>query len=432
MSITIVNSNSARIDNGVFKVDRKFHVGMQAYAKGIREPLVSIHREAVGEEEMDLIEVPVSDLPYRVVTMKVDPARRPFPAEIPRLRDEISRSKLMYGCGFGSAEIARSVGVPYILILEYDLKTQITVYTADVKNIARRAVRTGRCVWQYRAGAVPDMRKAHSLHCNGYPIFDATRRYNPNSLLYLDSRMSRELIMSRDELMARLATRTRRPLRMLFSGRYERFKGTDDAVKVAVECLRRGLDMEMHFYGKGSLRGEMERIAAQAPPGRIHIHDAVPYTELVSTSRSFDLFVCCHIQNDPSCTYLESFGAGLPIVGYGNRMWQRLREASGAGLVAPIGRPEKVADDVQRLCADLDTLGAMAEKALTFAQAHCYESEFAKRIDALNEATSQQGHSTFNKNRWPLNRARASAAISSIIRKRRFITKKSAPQTGPS
>jgi glycosyltransferase involved in cell wall biosynthesis len=381
----MAHSNSARIDDGVFKVDRKFHVGMQAYAQKIRAPLITIHPEKqVGEATMDLVEVPVTQLPYRVMTVKVDRAQRPLPAEVPRLREEISEAALLYGGSLGSSEIARHFGVPYILILEYDLQTQITDASMKVNGRARRTVRAARIAWAYAISGIPDMRKAHSLHCNGYPIYDATRRYNRSSLLYLDSRMSEDSIISSEELAARLAT-PRRPLRLLFSGRYERMKGTDDAVRVAVECLRRGLDIEMHFYGQGSLRRQMERIAGQ-DAGRIFIHDAVPYPELVRLSRSFDVFVCCHIQSDPSCTYLESFGAGLPIVGYGNRMWKRLCEESRAGFVSPMGRPEKVADDVQRLLSDHATLSAMSERALAFAQLHRYENEFAKRIDALNEA----------------------------------------------
>jgi glycosyltransferase involved in cell wall biosynthesis len=251
--------------------------------------------------------------------------------------------------------------------------------------MARRAVRAARCAWKYATRAIADMRGAHSLHCNGYPIYEAARHHNANRLLYLDSRMSADMVMPREELAARLATRTKRPLRLLFSGRYERMKGADDALRVAVECLRRGLDIEMHCYGQGSLRGEMERIAAKAErPARIFINDAVPYTELVSISRTFDIFVCCHIQSDPSCTYLESFGAGLPVVGYGNRMWRRLCETSGAGYVSPIGRPEKAADNVARLLSHPEVLAAMSDKALAFARLHCFESEFRKRIDALN------------------------------------------------
>jgi colanic acid/amylovoran biosynthesis glycosyltransferase len=357
--------------------------------KQIRIPLTTVHPEMTpgGQATMDLIEVPCSELSYRVLAVKTDLAWRPLPFEIPRLRKQISGSRLVYGTGLGSSKIARDLGIPYILILEYDLQTQITAQTTQIKAKPRRYIRIARCVWRYAAEAIPEMRRAHSLHCNGYPIYDATRRYNANSLLYLDSRMSADMIISPDELADRLAKHGERPLRLLFSGRYEYMKGADDAVRVAVECLRRGLNIEMHFYGQGSLHDEMEKIAAQATKaGRIHINCAIPYTELVKISRSFDLFVCCHIQSDPSCTYLESFGAGLPIVGYANRMWSRLSPASGAGLASPMGHPEKVADDIERLLSNWDVISAMSEKARAFAGQHCFELEFRKRIDALNTA----------------------------------------------
>jgi glycosyltransferase involved in cell wall biosynthesis len=388
MMLTMVHSNPARIDKGVFKVDRKFYVGMQTYAEKIRMPLTTVHPEMSPDQAvMDVIEVPCSELSYRVMTVMTDPASRPLPSEVPRLREQISGSRLVYGTGLGSSAIARDAGVPYILVLEYDLQTQMTVSASQVSGAPRRFIRAAKCAWQYATHSISEMRGAHSLHCNGYPIYDATRRYNPNSLLYLDSRMVADLVMPREQLAARLAARAGRPLRLLFSGRYERTKGADDAVRVAVECLRRGLDIEMHCYGQGDLRGRMAEIAATAErPGRIFIHDAVPYTELATIARTFDLFVCCHIQSDPSCTYLESFGAGLPVVGYANRMWSRLRETSGAGFVSPMGSPDKVADDVERLLSNSDDVAAMSEKALAFAQQHCFELEFRKRIDALNSA----------------------------------------------
>ncbi len=387
----MVHSNPARIHNGVFSVDRKFLLGMKAYAQAIPAPLVTVHYERSPDAPtMDLNEVPLSELPYRVLILKVDRTQRPFPEEILRLREEIARGALVYSSEHIGAEIARDLGIPYILVLEYDLSTQLTVMTSDVGSAPRRAVRAARCVWNYLARSIPDMRGAHSLHCNGYPIYDATRRYNGSSLLYLDSRMSLDMIVPRRDLEARLAARAGRPLRLLYSGRYERMKGATDAVRVAVECLRRGVDIEMHFYGQGSLREDMDRIATQAPrPGRIHIHDAIPYPELVSISRTFDLFVCCHIQNDPSCTYLESFGCGLPIVGYGNRMWRRLSECSGAGLASRLGRPALVADDVQRLASDFQLLSNLSERAVAFAQEHYYESEFGKRTRGLSAAIAR-------------------------------------------
>lgn len=386
--LTMIHANSARIDGDMLTVDRKYHTGMQAYVEKVREPILSVHPESVpGQRTMDLVEIPLKQLGYRVMTLKTDLSLRPLPSEIGRLRDQIAQSRLLYGAYLGGAKLAHALGVPYILILEYDLQTHITVNTADVPNVARRAMRALRCVWNYATLSIPDMRRAYSLHCNGYPMFDASRKFNSNRLLFLDSRMSADLVIREDRLKARLSGRAGRPLRLLFSGRYEPMKGAGDAVRVAIECCKRGLDVEMHCYGQGSLRNEMERVACQATGNaRIQIHDAIPYPELVELSRTFDLFVCCHIQNDPSCTYLESFGSGLPVVGYGNRMWRRLSEESRVGFWSPLGQPRAVADDIQKLAFDFPLLAAMSERARKFASDHAFEREFKLRTDALNAA----------------------------------------------
>jgi colanic acid/amylovoran biosynthesis glycosyltransferase len=384
-NLVMVHSNTAKVESGVLNVDRKFHVGMLNYAKAIRSPLVTIHPANEGESIMDPVQIPITELPYQVMIIKMDRGARPLLTEVSRLEEVISKCKLVYGGGFGTQAMATRAGIGYISILEYDLQTQMTVATADIKNPVRRGIRLVRTARSY-LGQVSVMRGAHSLHCNGYPIYDVAQRYNSNTLMYLDSRMSEEMVIPEGALEARLNGR-KRPLKLLFSGRYERMKGTIDAVSVVAECLRRGLDVEMHFYGQGSLKAQMQRVASGFP-GKIFIHDAIRYTELVRLSREFDLFVCCHIQSDPSCTYLESFGAGLPIVGYANRMWKRLQQASGAGRASPMGRPGAVCDDIAELIANPSSLDTMSRNAREFAIAHCYEREFAKRTDALNEAVA--------------------------------------------
>ena len=386
MPLLMAHLNVARVENGRLQVDRKFLAGIQRYAERIRRPLITVHPEATGRTRiMDAVETPCSELAFEVMTVKVDGWGRTLPADIPRLRNAISRSDLVYGRGLGAPELARRLGVPYVLVLEYDLAAEVVATTSQTANPLRRASRAARCAWHHLTVEIPEMRRAHSLHCNGFPVYDAARRHNPSRLLFLDSRLSEDILISREQLAARLAGAAGRPLRLLYSGRYERMKGSDDAVRVGLECLRRGLDVEMHCYGHGNLRSEMEALAATAArPERILIHDSIPFPELVKTAQACDVFVCCHRQSDPSCTYLESLGAGLPIVGYDNAMWRSLREKSGAGYCSPIGNFEAVADAVERLASDHRTLAAMSAEARAFAEAHCYEREFARRIDALN------------------------------------------------
>lgn len=372
MTMVMIHANPAVVRDGLLKVDRKFHVGMLRYADLIHTPIVTVNPPlSDGQMIMDAIEVPTAALPYRISTT---------PTELP---DLIRGAALVYGSEniMHGGTIAREMGVPYIMVLEYDLHTQMTNNVGQVANVVRKNIRRARTALNYFR-SITEMRHAHSLHCNGYPIYDATRNYNPNRLLYLDSRMSADMLIGTREMEVRSTDRRDRPLRLLYSGRYEPLKGAVDAVKVGMECLRHGLNIEMHCYGQGSQKSQMKDVATDS---RIQIHDAIPYPELVKLSRTFDVFVCCHIQNDPSCTYLESFGAGLPIVGYDNRMWRGLLEASRAGFASPMGKPTKVVDDIARLIATRE-LDEMSARALEFAKKHTFEMEFRKRVDALTAA----------------------------------------------
>lgn len=388
MTVLMAHSNPARMENGRVEIDRKFLAGMQGYAERINAPLITAHPELARDRVlMDPVEVACADLPFRIMTVKVDGWGRTLPADKPRLREEILRSQLVYGDGLGALMMARILNIPYIPVLEYDLRTQVVVAAGGAKNGLRRVNAAIQCSWHHFTTRIPEMRHAHSLHCNGYPIYEDSERHNPNRLLYLDSRMSREFLIPAAQLTERLASVRGRPLRLLYSGRYEHLKGAVDVLRVGLECLRGGLDVEMHLYGRGSLRSKLEELARLSDTaGRIQIHDSVPYPELVTIARTFDVFVCCHIQNDPSCTYLEAFGAGLPIVGYANRMWRSLAAHSRAGVVTPLGNPAAIADGIRRLSSDYVGLAALSSRALTFASEHCFEDEFTKRTDALNAA----------------------------------------------
>jgi colanic acid/amylovoran biosynthesis glycosyltransferase len=379
--ITMVHSNPARLTGGILCVDRKFHTGMLAYCAALGGGLTTVHplatRDHIG---IDMIEVSLDCLPYAVLVVEPDGDLGPF-------RILIESSTLAYGMGLGFERIAQACGVPYVMVAEYDLKTRIVVSTSQVRSVARKSVRAARIAWDYFMHFVPDARLAASIHCNGYPICDALQRVNPKRLLYLDSRMSESMVVSSEQLRGRLLNLRSRPLRLIFSGRYEPLKGALDVVKVGISAIRRGLRVEMHTYGDGSQKGEMRRLVESAGmTAQITVHDGIAYPELVEISCGFDVFVCCHIQGDPSCTYLESFGAGLPIVGYDNRMWRRLCQESGAGLSVRMHDVEAVVGGLESIQSQSGLLEELSSRAREFALSHTFDREFVKRTDAIREA----------------------------------------------
>jgi glycosyltransferase involved in cell wall biosynthesis len=229
------------------------------------------------------------------------------------------------------------------------------------------------------------MRSAHEVQCNGYPMYTEAARYTPRRLLYLDSRMTEALLIPDAVLEQRLSELGSRPLRLVYSGRYENMKGALQAVQGVRAALERGADVEMDCYGAGSLAEPMRRVAATSG-GRIRIHDAIAFEELVAHTRQFDLFICCHIQSDPSCTYLESMGSGLAVLGYANGMWSELAQRSGAGMVLEKNSPSSLADAIIRTAGDLRGLRDWSRNAINFARQHTFERESQLRIDSFKAA----------------------------------------------
>lgn len=385
--LTVIHQNPALVDNGLLYIDRKFLDGMRYFADQLNVPLTTIHPLLrKGEAVMDGVSTSVADLNFKVVTI-ADGGRSSDSQLI--LQNYIRKSVLVYGAGMDCAEIARRCDVPYILVLESDLSTKIAVACNNINGLVRRKVRSLRVILDHFLRELPSIRNAYAVHCNGYPVFEEVAPRAVRSLLYLDSRMSSDQVISLVKLKERISTLGRRRLRLLFSGRYEAIKGAVDAVQVAIECQKLGLDVEFHAYGKGSLSEKMKECAKAAPyPELVTIHDPISYPDLVRKSREFDIFISCHVQSDPSCTYLETLGSGLPIVGYNNKMLKRIVEKSKAGVASRLGSPTEVARQIQALSNDCELLAEMSMNARDFSLIHVFEKEFDLRISAIKAAYS--------------------------------------------
>ncbi len=384
--LLLIHNNPVAIDGGVLRVDRKFHDGMLNYVRHVHVPITTVHPlAAAGQAVMDPVALPLAGLPYRVLGIAVDRRGTVASEGRAKLDAAVAASRLVVGYGYGSAAMARHHGKRFIACLEYDLPTQLVVTKSFARDPLRALLAQAKCLRDWKREMVPAMRQAHQIHCNGYPIYHASEAYNPKRLLYFDSRMSADMVIAEGALEQRLRSRAGRPLRLVYTGRYEPMKGALDAVKAAAACRAGGLDVEMDTWGQGSQAGAMREVAA-ASGGRIRVHDAIPFPDLVTKTHEADVFVCCHIQSDPSCTYLESMGAGLPIVGYTNRMWSAMAKDSLGGVVTPRNTPDGLAQALAELTKFPPAIDELSRLARAFAAAHAFEVEFARRTDAINAA----------------------------------------------
>jgi len=208
---------------------------------------------------------------------------------------------------------------------------------------------------------------------------------SPDAMLYFDSRSTADMLATPEQLAARFeASREGGVLRLAFSGRLVPIKGVDHLVPLAVALRARKVPFTLSVYGGGQCEPSMKRAIADAQlEGQVTLGGNLDFaTELTPRMRdSADLFVCCHRQGDPSCTYLETMSVGVPVMGYANEAFAGLLEHVDAGRATPMDDVERLADAVAAVARDRETLELWSHNALRFAREHTFERTFQRRID---------------------------------------------------
>lgn len=368
----------------------KFISGMQAYVDLWDGPVTVLIEPEEGEHSGNLDDVWVrpDELPFETVVARFDSDTA---------RQTMGNAGVVLGGPDQrlnqAATVCARAGVPYVMVTEYTLKTRLQIVDADNPVFWRR---WRRRQWETRqeAATVACVRLAAGIQCNGTPTFEAYRELNSNALLYFDSRVSPEMIPAAPGLEDRqLQFTEQRPLRLAFSGRLSRMKGADHLVKFALSLREIGIPFRFDIYGDGPLaQGMAEDIRSHGLQTQVFLGGVLDFAhELMPLMRrEVDLFVCCHRQGDPSCTYLETLACGVPIAGYDNEALSGLLRLCPAGSVVAMDDGAALAAEVARLARSPQELLKRARAGLAFARQHTFEMEFGARIDQLKRLMARR------------------------------------------
>jgi colanic acid/amylovoran biosynthesis glycosyltransferase len=282
------------------------------------------------------------------------------------------------------APLCRAIGASLVLTVEYTLQTRLEILFLDRNRSLLRKMRS--TLWhlndERRRRAA--FRSADAVQFNGYPAQNAYARMVKDGMLYLDGRMRHDMMATAEELKTRAArVAAGAPLRIVHSGRLETMKGAQDLLPVAQVLKQQGAHFRLDIFGTGELEAELAGgIRKLGLHDCVTLHDPVDFeTELVPYLKAeADVFMSCHRQADPSCSYLESLSCGLPVIGYDNAMWTAMQAASGGGWVVPKRSTGLMASRLAELSRDPQSVAATSAKALEFGRAHDFDSEFASRM----------------------------------------------------
>ena len=375
-----------KIDGDRFVVTEKFYDGVLEFVKYWPGPVAVFMESSPGmTDNLDNIEIRSDKAPFHMGLLDYASLERKVTsgASIVLGSTSYRQNHLSAWC--------RERRVPCVYVAEYNLKTRFQIIDANTHNIIKRL---RRYLWEFlqerkQRKAIAD---AAGIQCNGTPTFEAYRQVNPLPFLYFDSRMSEEMMASDEVVDERLENcLSGKPLRLIFSGRLLKIKGADHVVLVAEELRKLGVRFEMSICGDGELGASMTaQIAEKGLSGVVKMQGVLDFkTELVPYTRKHtDLFVCCHRQGDPSCTYLETMSCGVPIVGYDNEAFLGVAAESKTGWPVPMNRPEQMAQKIIELDGNREEIAEAARISLRFARAHTFEKTFKRRIEHLLESVS--------------------------------------------
>ena len=286
----------------------------------------------------------------------------------------------------GLGAICRQHRIACAYISEYSLATRKQIIDATTRNPLKRVRRKFWETNEERKRRVA-VAGATGLQCNGTPTFDCYQELCEETILFFDTRVTEDLLATEEDISRRFSgLNTTRPLRLLFSGRLVPMKGSSHLLEVAKELRRLQVDFHLSICGEGEAKQAMSRSIQSGQLGRyVSLNGVLEFkTELVPFVKSdIDLFICCHPQGDPSCTYLETMSCGVPIVGYANEAFAGVVRSSECGWLTPLNRPEELARMVRDIQRTPKLLREQSAKALAFAKTHTFDRTVSRRISHL-------------------------------------------------
>ena len=368
-----------RLAGGRIGLTRKFIDGVNEFKKYWEGPIV-VYLGPMEHDTSDLDEVAVwqKDLSFEIQLLSLPEIEEAIASDrcatvLLSLDDYRQR---------GLWRICRERAIVCSYISEYSLTTRHQIIDLTTSN---PLIRVRRKIWESseerkRRVAVAG---ATGLQCNGTPTFEAYRELRPDALLFFDSRVSSDLLATDQDILRRLGSPVRpRRLRLLFSGRLAQMKGAADLVTVAKNLRRLGVDFHLSICGDGELKTAMaQSIDREQLAGHVTLKGVLDFRrELVPLVKSnIDLFLCCHPQGDPSCTYLETMSCGVPIAGYANEAFTGIVRLSQSGWAVPLNDPGALARQIMLLEQTPRLLLEHSVAALNFARHHTLQETFYRR-----------------------------------------------------
>lgn len=369
-SLVVVAPGGLCVRDGRFWADAKLLSGMQMYAECFPGDvsLVGLPAQSPDAVNLGVTSVAVADLGYDITAtydIRSELARRhadvsllPLTSDIGQLLN-VSRKDVVAAEHTGLSRLSMALATPH------SLKARVRM-EVGFRRLGRRLVDV--------------VRAADGVQCNGAVAWNAYASLSPMPVRVYDNRVTPDVI--------EIATKLRSPyrggrLRLGFSGRLMAIKGPEYAVALPRVLEAHGVEATLDVFGDGPDRATLERVRDE----RVRFRGSVPFPDQWTrqVSEGVDLMVLPHVQPDPSGTYLECAGVGVPVLGFDNAQLSSLVSEAGLGWVVPMCNTGALAARALQLSKAPEQVERASAAALTFMRRHHFALDFERRVQHLVE-----------------------------------------------
>lgn len=217
-----------------------------------------------------------------------------------------------------------------------------------------------------------------------------------------DTSFARADIVPNETLEARLATLTeKRPLRLVYCGRFEARKGLDHSLAIVRAALAIGADVTFDLIGDSIERAQLEAIARDpALRGKVHFLGSRPYGgELLRELAGYDALFFTPLAEDTPRMIFDGYAAGLPLVAYDIDYVKERDTTEHAVVCLPRNQIDASAQIIAQLAADHTRLIPLSRAARGAAEHHSSESWYERRaqwtLEAHERRASRSAASSF-------------------------------------
>lgn len=165
-------------------------------------------------------------------------------------------------------------------------------------------------------------------------------------------------------------------------------KRVDDAIRALAEVRTTVPQAQLHVYGGGAMRAELEALASELGlADAVVLHGHV--SDLDEAWRTADAFVFASTNEGQGLVVAEAFGRGVPVISYDMPYGPADMLSGGGGVLVPNGEVEALAAAMREVVGDRARRAELAAQARAAASVMGPEASMAALADAVRAAIAE-------------------------------------------